>query len=94
MDKIVLEGRWIMSGGDYRYYVGDEEIGIVYYSDSNLWVVYHPIMIGQIGSSPTFKVCADRLYEVSDRLVGKLDPLGRITIKHPAELPVFSEVEE
>lgn len=78
MDKIVLEGRWIWDDEDDSWYYLVNDHYICRFCD-------------------IVTVSADdrnAVYSMADTLVQQLDPLGRITIKHPAELPVFSEVAE
>ncbi len=80
MDKLVLEGRWEWDTETsvWDYYVGDR------------WVYF-------IDPESTSKLLEHEVAGVqksADNLVNQLDPLGRITIKHPTELPVFREVTE
>lgn len=81
MDKVVLEGRWVWSPkeGWLHYMVNDHYVYGVR-SSTKFGVVDGP--------------SAYWAYHMADTLAQQLDPLGRITIKHPTELPVFSEVVE
>jgi hypothetical protein len=93
MDKIVLEGRWVIvkypSTVEYSYFVNDAEVFV--FNDILTKVLSFK---GELRHHDDIEAAESYAYEFADTYVMQMDPLGRITIKHPAELPVFSEVAE
>ncbi len=90
MDKLELIGNWVIRNGNYHYYVNEEEVGFIFPGDNGGWWEGQTFHIA--GTCPQrFRLLAERLYGKIDSLVKRLDPLGRITVKHSAELPVSDD---
>jgi hypothetical protein len=93
LEELELEGKWVNKSDGYYYYVGEEEVGWIFKDcDNGHWVEFASSPHLDHNFSHQFQPLAESLYGKIDKLVSKLDhPLGRITIKHPTELPVFDE---